>query len=447
MENFMKVLRETNVICPFCSAELKGYLIQKDNSVILYRKCSLDGITETVLSRNPFYYAELDRFYFKILKKGRPKGRATNFWMLLNHECQMQCSYCPITIENFPFLKCQDINKTDFNNIMRDTKKEKLTLSGGEPTLHPDIIYFLKRAAKLRKHVQLATNGLQLSDSNFCKSLKEAGIKEIRISYEALSPIPKHSKIYEFNKYVNMKLLALEHLEKLGLSVNLSPIIFRGINEDLLLETLDYAKDRLFVKMISVCGFSWWEGLNDARNKDEVIMTDEMMDIICMGYNIRDRESIFTFQKALFVLLQLLSVRICIYAQMLIFVRKKRKLELIIDYFNMKRMKKMLKFWERFHDSYYLIQLVTFCLAMIYSMKPRIFFLINDISKMTLFSIFKLNLTKYPHGLLPLILYTTCNPLNADEEVGKQCTGGGIYKMNNQIFKKSSRYPINQNFV
>ncbi len=48
--------------------------------------------------------------------------------------------------------------------------------SGGEPTLHPDIVRIIKKVAELPfQHVLLNTNGIRIAKSlDFCRELKEA---------------------------------------------------------------------------------------------------------------------------------------------------------------------------------------------------------------------------------------------------------------------------------
>ncbi len=400
-----------------------------ENSVYLYRECPVDGPSRMELSRNPRDYAELDRFYFTVLKKGKARGRITNYWVLSTHECQMRCSYCQIDASR-PFF--ENMLETDFDAVLRRYTGAKLTLSGGEPGLSPGIFYFFKNASRLKRLTQLATNGLKIADRDFYLKLKESGAKEIRFSLESFTPIPEDSKIYEFNKFVNTKMAALKLLEKGDFSLSLSPTIFKGVNEDLLLETLDYAREHLSVKEISVNGFSW-SGAGQSRGQEEMIMPDEMMDIICAGFKVSDRQSIFTFQKALVLLLQLLDIRICMYTQIMIFVRRKGKLEPITDYFEMDRMKQGLAAWEKFSNTPYPVRLLAFFGLAAYSLKPKTFLLSADILRMLFANLFKIDFSRYPAKLLPLVLNTNCSTLTADEEVSRQCMSAVICKQNGTL--------------
>jgi MoaA/NifB/PqqE/SkfB family radical SAM enzyme len=425
----MKVLRRITTICPVCLQVIEGCLLQKKDVVTLYRNCSIDGDTEAILSYNHEHYAELDRFYFKVLKRGFPRGKITNCWILSTSKCQMKCNYCQVNIQE-PFF--QDMDRADFDRIIHEEKSAKLSLSGGEPTLHNDIFYFFEKARGSGRCTQLATNGLNIANSDFYQRLKKSHVKEIRFSFETLTPISEQSKIHEFNKYLDIKLAALKHLERGEFYVSLSPTIFKGINENLLMQTLNYAKNRFFVKEISVNGFSW-AGHGMTRDKSEMIMPDEMMDIICNEFGIKDREDIFIFQKVLFILLQLLNIRICMYTQIMIFLRRNDKLEPITDYFNMNRVKKALGFWERFSKMHYITQWLTFCLVIAYSIKPGILLFLKDILQMILVNMIRIDFSRYPNKLLPLVLNTNCSTLTADEELIRQCMSAVIYKESGRL--------------
>jgi MoaA/NifB/PqqE/SkfB family radical SAM enzyme len=423
----VRELRAVKTMCPTCLKWLPGRLLQKEDSVVLSRICEEHGVSEMVLSRNPSYYAEWDRFYFDVLKRGVTRGRVMNYWVVCTHSCQMNCNYCQSDVQN-PIFDEMDID--DLDRVMHRYRKTKLTLSGGEPSLHRDVFHFFRSASRMGLATQLATNGLKLADVKFCEALKAAGAKEIRLSYELLAP--EHSEGSEFCDWLDARLEALRNLENGQFHINLSPTVFKGLNETVLLDTLNYAKNSPSVTSISVNGFSW-VGHGVVRDPHEMIMPDEMMDVICRGIGVKDRESIFTFQKAFFTLLQLARIRMCMYTQLMVFIRRKGRLDPIVDYFNMGRMKKALRLWERFNTAPYPLQLVTFCAAMAYSMRPRTLALVQGMVGVVLKNVFRVDFTRYPNWFLPLVLNTNCSRLTVDEEVSKQCMSGIIMKRDGKI--------------
>jgi len=346
----------------------------------------------------------------------------------------MNCDYCQSDVQEPIF---DEMDMDDLARIMHEHSKTKLTLSGGEPTLYKNVFDFFRAASRMGLATQLATNGLKLTDVKFCEALKAAGAKEIRISYELIAP--EHSGGSEFSNWLGARLEALKNLERGKFHINLSPTVFKGLNETVLLDTLNYAKNNPCVTSISVNGFSW-VGHGVVRDPNEMIMPDEMMDVICRGIGVKDRESIFTFQKAFFTLLQLSRIRMCMYTQLMIFIRRKGRLDPIVDYFNMGRMKKALRFWERFSTTPYLLQLAAFCAAMAYSMRLRTLALVRGMIGVVFKNVFRVDFTRYPNWFLPLVLNTNCSRLTVDEEVSKQCMSGIIMKRNGKITCSHSTY-------
>jgi pyruvate formate lyase activating enzyme len=77
--------------------------------------------------------------------------------------CSFRCPFChnpELVISNFQFPISNNTEK-DFFNFLK-TRKEKLQgvcITGGEPTIQPDIIKFIKKIKRLGYAVKLDTNG------------------------------------------------------------------------------------------------------------------------------------------------------------------------------------------------------------------------------------------------------------------------------------------------
>ncbi|MCX6357339.1 MAG: radical SAM protein [Candidatus Aureabacteria bacterium] len=424
-------LRTVATICPHCLVKLRGSLVRYADRVALRRECPRDGVTEKVLSWNPELYADWDRFYFNVLKRGEPRGRIVNNWVVCTAECQMQCSYCHADVQDrFP----GEMSASELDRVLSERFDGKLTLSGGEPTLHPGLLHFFRRARELGRRTQLATNGIRLADRDLCARLREAGLVNVRLSCELLSGAAPAG---EFSRWVATKRKALQNLEELGFRVTLSPTIFKGVNEGVLIEALDYAAAHPFIREISVNGFSW-VGHGTVRNPDEMIMPDEMTDRVCAAYGVRDRGEIFTLQKAVFTFLQLMNVRACIYTQFLVFRRTGGRLEMVTDYLEMRRMRRALRRWERFGRAPRFLQIAAFACAMTAGLRPRSLRLLPDIIRIASGTLFKGDWAAFGGRLLPVVLNTNCSTLTMDEEVGRQCMSGVLIKRGDTLARSVS---------
>ncbi len=103
----------------------------------------------------------------------------------LTNRCNLKCDYCPQTILKRP---AKDIVKENFEKIVDEfcDLTPVFVLSGyGEPTLHPQLIDFIKYAKKKNvTRVCLETNGTQL-DKDFLNQLIDAKLDILLLNLDA----------------------------------------------------------------------------------------------------------------------------------------------------------------------------------------------------------------------------------------------------------------------
>ena len=423
----MKVIRNTRTVCPVCCRPLDAEVALHEEQVILRADCPEHGEHRFVISENGTLYADLDHFFNEVLDSSQPRGRITNYWILATFQCQMQCSYC--SVETFGG-RCRDLSLEELKTLIQEHKNIKLTFAGGEPTLHPDILDFFRESRKAGVITQMASNGIKLADRDFCAALREAGLTEVRLSIESTDP-QKAAQVGT-DPFIPMKIKALQNLESLNITTVLSPTIFKGVNENELVEMIEYAKGKPFVHSISVNGFAW-VGRGADLDRQKMIMPEEMMDVLYRRYFTSDRETIFTFQKALYALLDVVKIRLCLYTQIMIFVRKPEKVVPLTDYLNMKRMKKGMRWWERFSKSGRFVRGLALGLVLSTSVNIKTLQLLPSLITLFLANVLGIIVTNYPRRLLPVILNTNCCPLNYDEVVGRQCMSGMLMRLDGKM--------------
>ncbi len=395
--------------------------MNENGEVVLRRVCEEHGAWSFALSRHGDLYEDLDRFYNDVLDSSEPRGRTTNFWLIATVACQKNCPYCSVETGGD---RCREMTREELVALLRSHGKNKLTLSGGEPTLHPHVLDFFRVAREQGVITQMASNGIALADADFCAALKEAGLTEVRLSIETTNP--DKAQDIGTEPFIAEKEAALKNLEALDIATVLSPTIFKGANEEELITMIEYAKDKPFVHSISVNGFSW-VGRGAGLDRDKMIMPDEMMDILHAQYFEAAREDIFAFQKALYALLDVVDIRLCLYTQVMIFVRYPDKVIPITDYINMPRMKRGMKWWERFASRSRFVRGLTLAAVFAASLRLRTTRLFPAVGALFLANILGIVVSNYPRRLLPVILNTNCSPLSYDVAVGRQCMSGLVY--------------------
>ena len=126
--------------------------------------------------------------------------------------------------------------------VASEGEPDLLQLSGGEPTIHPEILGIIA-AAKRRpiRHVMLNTNGVRIAeDPDFVKRLAEfrPGF-EVYLQFDSLRP-EAHLNLRGAD-LTRIRRQALENLEQAGISTTLVVVVKQGVNDDELPSIIDHA--------------------------------------------------------------------------------------------------------------------------------------------------------------------------------------------------------------
>lgn len=102
----------------------------------------------------------------KIITSAYPKDNQIKIEWNLGRRCNYDCSYCPSTIhDNFSKHTDIDILKNTVDKITSLNKFTKLSLTGGEPSVHPKIKELLKYIKNKKiDYLNLTTNGTRTSE-------------------------------------------------------------------------------------------------------------------------------------------------------------------------------------------------------------------------------------------------------------------------------------------
>jgi cyclic pyranopterin phosphate synthase len=130
----------------------------------------------------------------------------------------------------------------EFIKISIDNGITKIRITGGEPLLRDGLDQFIYMIYNYKKDIDLAltTNGFLLKDIAY--RLKEAGLKRINISLDSLQ---RDRANYIAQKDVLQDVLdGIESAIKVGLKIKINCVPMKGINDDEILDILEYCKKR-----------------------------------------------------------------------------------------------------------------------------------------------------------------------------------------------------------
>ncbi len=162
----------------------------------------------------------------------------------ITDRCNFRCTYCIGTGVRFA-PKGTLLRTDEFARVARlatELGVQKIRLTGGEPTLHPDL---LEIVASIREacdaSVALITNGSLLTPATLA-ALRAAGLARITISLDTLRP-ERFSSITRSLSGPAAVLSAIEHSIAAGLGpVKVNAVLLRGVNDDEAADLADLAR-------------------------------------------------------------------------------------------------------------------------------------------------------------------------------------------------------------
>ncbi|HKH13072.1 MAG TPA: radical SAM protein [Solirubrobacterales bacterium] len=246
-------LGHTQSICPCCGAVLDAELLVRDTRVILSRRCPDHGEFEAVVYGDAERYLEIQRFN----KPGEhPRERQTETLdgcprdcgicpehaqhtclgiIEVNTACNLDCPICFADSGTGPqehgySLSLEQVESMLDSFVRAEGEPESVQLSGGEPSIHPQILDMLA-AAKRRDIplVMLNTNGIRLArDPRFAPALAELGV-HVYLQFDGLEEATQVA--IRGRSLTEEKLRALDRCVAAGVSVSLAAAVERGVNE------------------------------------------------------------------------------------------------------------------------------------------------------------------------------------------------------------------------
>lgn len=172
----------------------------------------------------------------------------------LTNECNYACIYCSdrkvdeaigaseIQLLNRP-LPMGDLMQI-VKNLHSELNLNMVRLTGGEPLLHPKIGEVISQIKDLGiQNIGMTTNAHYLSGK--VKMLKEAGLKSVNISLDALDA----SVFKTMSRYDGLSnvLNAIDEVMEEGLDVKINTVVLKGKNENQILPLLDFALHKSIV--------------------------------------------------------------------------------------------------------------------------------------------------------------------------------------------------------
>ena len=238
----------TRSICPECKKVIDAQIIIRENKVYMRKRCTDHGWFEGLISSDAEMYVDSIKFnkpgtmplqYGTEVVDGCPldcglcpehKQHICLALIEVNTGCNLNCPVCFANAGAGYSLTMEQVEGMLDRYVEIEGDPEVVQFSGGEPTIHPQILDMVQ-AAKDRgiRHVMINTNGVRIAtDDRFVEGL--AGLKPaIYFQFDGLTD--ETYRAIRGEDLLETKLKALDRLAEADLDVALVVAVERGVND------------------------------------------------------------------------------------------------------------------------------------------------------------------------------------------------------------------------
>lgn len=239
-------LGETTCVCETCLARVPARIVASDAQVWYEKTCPVHGFHRSIISTDPAYFIECRSRRAESLGPPRihagysdPRAqqglRPTAMAILeIVDGCNAKCPTCSAASqpEITRVMKLLEIEAALDAFMNTSQQHDLLMISGGEPTLHPQVLEVLALAhARGIARVMLITNGFRIArEPEFASALAALGPwLEIYLQFDSLSE--QVLKVLRGEDLRDVRARALQELERHQIATTLVCVVKKGLNE------------------------------------------------------------------------------------------------------------------------------------------------------------------------------------------------------------------------
>ena len=319
-------------ICSVCLRKVEGKILFQDGGVWMSKSCPAHGPERVLLSDDVEYYRLCREVFVKPPEMPLRRNTATEFG------CPYDCGLCPdheqhscltlVEITDGCNLRCPvcyagsgpermashrplaEVEAMLDAVVANEGEPDVVQISGGEPTIHPEFFEILDAARRRPiRHLMVNTNGVRIArEDGFAERLASyAPGFEIYLQFDSLEARPLEA--LRGGDLREVRLRAIEKLNRLNLSTTLVVTLQRGVNDGEIGTIIDFALRQRCVRGITfqpVQAAGRLDGYDDAAHRltlsevrrrileqsplfapEDLVPVPCHADALCMGYALK----------------------------------------------------------------------------------------------------------------------------------------------------------------
>ena len=261
-------------LCATCLRRVEAKLVIRDGQVWMYKWCPAHGHAKVLIASDAAYWRLGREVYLK------PPEMPLRFNTEMQHGCPYDCGLCPdhmqhscltiLEVGDYCNLRCpvcyadSGPERPGFHDlatiermldaiVANEGEPDVVQVSGGEPTLHPQLFEILDAARRRPiRHLMLNTNGVRIAnEAGFAERLAAyAPGFEVYLQWDSLDPaVLQRLRGVDLS---GVRRRALERLNAVGLSTTLVMTVARGVNEHEVGSVVEYAATQPCVRGVTL---------------------------------------------------------------------------------------------------------------------------------------------------------------------------------------------------
>lgn len=288
-------------LCSHCLRRIDGKIVFEEGRVWMHKRCPRHGFERVLIADDIAFYRRAREVYLKVPEQVQQCNTPVRWG------CPYDCGICPdheqhgciliIELTDNCNLRCPTcyaasgperatqrslahIERMLDRAVANEETPAVVQLSGGEPSLHPQLFEILAAVrARPIGHLMINTNGIRLaSEPDFAQRLRDA-YPDIEVYLQFDSFRREALQQLRGADLTRIRLQALEHLNKAGVSTTLVSTIRRDVNDDELGQTIEFALQQPCVRGVTfqpVQAAGRLEGYDGAydRVRDRMTLTE-----------------------------------------------------------------------------------------------------------------------------------------------------------------------------
>ena len=287
---------QTTSLCETCLKLVAAKIVIEGDDVYFLKRCREHGAQKTLIATDAAYYKSCKDFI-------KPGDLPLKHQSRTEYGCPYDCGLCPdheqhsclalIEVNDACNLTCPvcfaesgqarheqktvaEIDAMLETLVASEGFPDLVQISGGEPTIHPDIVAILKLAkSKPIRHIMLNTNGIRIArDKAFVDEL--AALKpgfEVYLQFDSMKrDALENIRGADLRK---VREQALANLEEAGISTTLVCVIKKGVNDGEIGDIVRHALTFKCVRGVTLQPVQdAGRNLNFDKNRDRMLLTD-----------------------------------------------------------------------------------------------------------------------------------------------------------------------------